>query len=177
MSFYVYELRDPRSDDVFYVGKGKGNRIHAHEKEAERGVQSPKCNVIRDIWASGLQVEKNVIARFHDEAEAYAAEKAIIDDIGLQNLTNIAPGGIWHPRERVGKRAPWSLASLMQLAPALARAAKEYAKHGNLYALDHDISGLFVRLVRSLMKDCGEQAVRDALTSYGVDPLISWPKA
>lgn len=176
MSYYVYELRDPRSGAVFYIGKGKGNRIHAHEKEAERGVESPKCNVIRDIWAAGLQVEKNVIARFVDEVEAYAAEKAIIDDIGLHNLANIAPGGIWRPRERVGRRAPWTLASLIELAPSLARAAKEYVTHGNLYALDQDISGLFLRLLRGLMKDCGEQAVDNALARYGVAPLISWLK-
>ena len=33
MSYYVYELIDPRDDRVFYVGKGKKGRIDQHEAE------------------------------------------------------------------------------------------------------------------------------------------------
>lgn len=53
--FYVYELRDPRNGLPFYVGKGKGDRINAHEREARKGVSSPKCERIKEIWAAGLQ--------------------------------------------------------------------------------------------------------------------------
>ncbi len=31
---YVYVLRDPRDDVVFYVGKGVGNRVFAHTQAA-----------------------------------------------------------------------------------------------------------------------------------------------
>jgi hypothetical protein len=34
MKYYVYELVDPRTSRVFYVGKGRGKRMHAHEREA-----------------------------------------------------------------------------------------------------------------------------------------------
>lgn len=27
IGYYVYILKDPRNDTVFYVGKGKGNRL------------------------------------------------------------------------------------------------------------------------------------------------------
>ena len=36
MSYYVYELIDPRDDRVFYVGKGKKGRIDQHEAEARK---------------------------------------------------------------------------------------------------------------------------------------------
>jgi hypothetical protein len=30
LGFYVYVLKDPRNQRVFYVGKGKENRIFSH---------------------------------------------------------------------------------------------------------------------------------------------------
>ena len=37
MKYYVYHLIDPRDNSVFYIGKGTGNRINDHQKEALRG--------------------------------------------------------------------------------------------------------------------------------------------
>jgi len=34
LGYYVYLLKDPETDKVFYVGKGTGNRIFQHLKEA-----------------------------------------------------------------------------------------------------------------------------------------------
>lgn len=31
LGWYVYLLRDPRDAEVFYVGKGRGNRVFAHQ--------------------------------------------------------------------------------------------------------------------------------------------------
>ena len=91
--YYVYELIDPRNQKPFYVGKGKKNRIHYHERESLKGVCSEKCNKIRDIHNSGLNIVKNFIAYFWDEGEAYQFEKLKIDEIGIFNLTNISLGG------------------------------------------------------------------------------------
>lgn len=92
--WYVYELVDPRDGLAFYVGKGCGNRIFAHEKDAERdGVCSEKVNKIKDIWADGLQVEKRHVAFFWDEQAAYDFEAVRVDEYGLDSLTNIIPGG------------------------------------------------------------------------------------
>ncbi|MFN3352937.1 MAG: GIY-YIG nuclease family protein [Brevundimonas sp.] len=92
--FYVYQLIDPRDRQPFYVGKGKGRRIHRHEAEARRGVHSAKCDRIRAIWADGLAVERHVVAEYGDENEALAAEFDLIAAIGLDSLTNVLPGGV-----------------------------------------------------------------------------------
>lgn len=92
--YFVYELIDPRCGSVFYVGKGKGNRPHAHEAEARKGKRSRKCERIREIIASGLSPRINIVERFDDEAAAYAAEASHIEKIGLANLTNVCIGGI-----------------------------------------------------------------------------------
>ena len=84
--WYLYQLIDPRDHTVFYIGKGTGKRIHAHEKEARNGVCSDKCNKIKDIWADNLQIEKKIIAYFNDEKYAYQTEADWIRN--TPNLTN-----------------------------------------------------------------------------------------
>lgn len=90
---YVYELIDPRDGAVFYVGKGKGDRILAHEREAAAGRVSRKCARIRDIWDAGLVVERRKVRSFADEQAAYDFEAALIETRGLHTLTNAKPGG------------------------------------------------------------------------------------
>ena len=34
--FYVYELIDPRTNSVFYIGKGKGKRVFQHLNEKQK---------------------------------------------------------------------------------------------------------------------------------------------
>ena len=91
--YYVYELIDPRNNKPFYVGKGKGNRIDAHEKEAAKGVCSEKCNLIRELQQNNISLIKRKVAYFGKEQDAYNFEKKHIDSIGLHNLTNVVPGG------------------------------------------------------------------------------------
>lgn len=91
--FYVYHLIDPRSDEVFYVGKGCGNRINQHETEAKKGSDHPKCDVIRAIWADGHEVKRVKVQTFKDEQAAYDYEAAEVARIGLENLTNQQYGG------------------------------------------------------------------------------------
>lgn len=91
--FYVYALIDPRDGKTFYVGKGQGSRYRAHEREALKGKHSRKCELIKEILASGHAIEYSIIKRFESEVDAYAAEETLIGHIGLQNLTNEIPGG------------------------------------------------------------------------------------
>lgn len=93
--WYVYHLIDPRTMLPFYIGKGSGNRIDSHEKEASKGVCSRKCNLINELRKNNLNVIKEKISFFDEEADAYAFEKQEIECIGLENLTNVMPGGKW----------------------------------------------------------------------------------
>lgn len=91
--YYVYHLVDPRSGEVFYVGKGCRNRLDNHEREAKKGSDHPKCEVIRSIWQEGFKVDKKKVKHFVDEQQAYDFEAAEIKRIGLENLTNQQDGG------------------------------------------------------------------------------------
>lgn len=92
--FYVYSLSDPIGGKPFYIGKGQGKRIDAHEKEAKKGVRGPKCDKIREIWSYGLKVKKAILKGFDSENDALEYEFQLINEIGLENLTNIFHGGL-----------------------------------------------------------------------------------
>ena len=99
--YYVYALIDPRNDKIFYVGKGKGQRLHAHDFEAstaEDGTRHPeKVMRIREIRSQNLLPRIDVIRFGLSEGEALEVEASLIDCIGLDNLTNRVRG---HNTER-----------------------------------------------------------------------------
>lgn len=89
LPFYVYELRDPRSGRVFYVGKGTGLRLDHHTA----GSDDEKRQRIDEIERAGFTVSRIVIGRFETEAEAYAVESVLIKWVyGFMNLTNKVHG-------------------------------------------------------------------------------------
>lgn len=94
LGYYVYLLIDPRDNKVFYVGKGKGNRINQHLLGAldNKTEESDKINRIRVIQNSGLRVRHKVMRHGLTEEGAYEVECALIDFIGIKNLTNIVKG-------------------------------------------------------------------------------------
>lgn len=102
---YVYTLAYP-DGKVFYVGKGIGNRINAHEKEALRHPtrSTYKLNTIRKIWANGGQIVKTKLAAFATHEEAIQYEIALIFFMdGLTNRTNGgdgAPGFVQSEEQR-----------------------------------------------------------------------------
>lgn len=92
--FYVYGLIDPRTNQIFYIGKGAGNRVFQHEIESLDSPDSDKLKLktISEIKALGLDVKKIIINSNLTEAEAFAAEAALINafnyvsDVGLTNI-------------------------------------------------------------------------------------------
>lgn len=93
LEYYVYLLSDPRSKRVFYVGKGTGNRIFAHLRAAlVRPDQTDKLETIRAIQREGLEPEHLILRHGLTEKEAFEVEAAVIDYIGLGELTNAVHG-------------------------------------------------------------------------------------
>ncbi len=85
LGWYVYLLSDPRTTQIFYVGKGKGSRAFAHAADAVDNadhpeLQSAKHQHILDIHAAGQQVGVLVLRHGIDtEKQAYVVEAAAID--------------------------------------------------------------------------------------------------
>ena len=94
--YYVYGLIDPRNKQIFYIGKGTGNRVFEHERESILNPDSEKLKLktIADIKSEGLEVEKIIINSNLTESEAFAAEASLINafnyisDIGLTNIVS-----------------------------------------------------------------------------------------
>ena len=113
--YYVYELRDPCDDAVFYVGKGKGRRAEHHEKEAIKDEENGTAKSIRimEIRARNESPKIVVIGRFESEAAALAVEAVMIhwvyghdSDYEESNLTNIQGG---HGRDSIRNRGDYNV--------------------------------------------------------------------
>lgn len=99
--YYVYALVDPRTDSIFYIGKGIGNRVFAHEMEQEKDPKSEKEKLkrISEIEKENLQVKRIILNWGLSENEAFAAEAALINCFNFireEDLTNIVAGHHTH---------------------------------------------------------------------------------
>jgi len=92
LGFYVYALIDPFTKNIFYVGKASSNnRALDHLKSAKNETEKQKR--INEIRAKGKEPIVEVIRYgISDEKTAFDIESAIIDSIGIDNLTNIVRG-------------------------------------------------------------------------------------
>lgn len=93
LGYYVYLLKDPRNNEVFYVGKGLGNRVLNHVNDALDTIEeSDKLRRIRQIIDSGFSVEHIILRHGLDEVSAFEIEASVIDYIGLETLSNDVSG-------------------------------------------------------------------------------------
>lgn len=102
LKYYVYLLVHPVTHQIFYVGKGKGDRVFSHVKKVktklENGgkVHSEKENIIADILKSGKSPLMYIV-RYNLEAdEAFLIESVLIELLnkGLFNLPQMCVAGI-----------------------------------------------------------------------------------
>lgn len=93
IGYYVYFLKDPVTGEVFYIGKGTGNRIFAHLNAAlALPDASDKLERIRNILSQGNEVSHWIVRHGLTEKEAFEVESALIDFVGLGGLTNLVQG-------------------------------------------------------------------------------------
>ena len=106
--FYVYALQD-ENGKAFYIGKGTGNRCFGHFYSSRAEDNPHKWNKIQKLLRQGMNKEEMVykIAVGMEEDKALKLEKQIIESVGLENLTNMAEGGIQPPNTvLIGEKGP-----------------------------------------------------------------------
>ena len=112
---YVYVYIDPRDGQVFYVGKGKGNRLFSHlEDQAESG----KVRRIAELRAADLEPRIDLLRYGLSDAEAALVEAAAIDMIGRPPLTNIMAG---HHAQSFGRITSREVITMLTAKPVVVR--------------------------------------------------------
>ena len=99
LNYYVYALVNPINHMIFYIGKGKGDRVFQHAEYAlNEDSQNLKFDTIRKIIAQGYKVEYYILRHNLTEDEAFLVESTLIDMLTYSKfnhenqLTNIASG-------------------------------------------------------------------------------------
>lgn len=87
---YVYIYSHPETGEIFYIGKGKGNRVFNHLKDQS---ESNKVKYIENLKRQGLEPKIEILIHgLDDDNIALNVESSLIDLIGINNLTNKQSG-------------------------------------------------------------------------------------
>lgn len=90
LKYYVYIYSDPETEEIFYVGKGIGNRLFSHLNDSD---DTEKTRYIKRIRDRGKEPKIEILIHgLEDEHTALKVEAAIIDLIGKDKLTNRVRG-------------------------------------------------------------------------------------
>lgn len=104
--YYVYELIDPLTNKPFYIGKGKEKRAWTHNTFTSRTNNPYKDRKIKKIQKNGYQPIVNLVSCNLSEEDAYNLEEQLIENIGIDHLTNICLGS--KPPKCIGKKTAFT---------------------------------------------------------------------
>ncbi len=91
LGYYVYVLVDPRDKKIFYVGRGKGNRVFMHEKESvNSNRETDKLATIRAIQEENLEVEHYIVRHGLDRQQSLIVESVLINLLTEREFNNAA---------------------------------------------------------------------------------------
>ncbi len=80
LKYYVYMLVDPTTQNPFYVGKGKGNRVFSHIEEVKQGKSgTDKLEAIQAILKENKEVAHVIVRHGLNERTAFQIEATLID--------------------------------------------------------------------------------------------------
>lgn len=143
---YVYALKNPLDEKIFYVGVGVEHRIFHHFNEADEvrlGKRKPtkKTSKILEIWDAGYDVDWFIVAHSLPERnQAFQIEAALIDvfrDIpGLNEILNEQGGHHstkLNQEDLVNLSAPFVNPNLPYSSVFLFLVQNAFSERGNIY--------------------------------------------
>jgi uncharacterized protein len=89
LKYYVYLYICPETDRVFYIGKGRRNRVFSHLKST---VDIDMGKTIRKLRREKRRPRIEFLKYGLTEKEAFLVEATAIDLLGVKNLVNLARG-------------------------------------------------------------------------------------
>lgn len=145
-SFYVYALKDPRTDPAqpFYIGKGTGTRSYDH---LVRPDDSRKGKRILEIRSAGMEVLVTRLVDGLTEPQAMKLEAELIASFGTEEsggvLTNaILPSGLGR-KARKSVVVPQGAKERAQLGLAMLKeAVLELVRANHLGVTNSDVASL-----------------------------------
>lgn len=113
LKYYVYIYSNPITEEIFYVGKGKGDRVFSHLTDIS---ESDKVRYLHDLEIQGKEPKIEILIHgIEDEETALRVESAIIDLIGVNKLTNRQSGWKSATYGRMSLQQIWSAYSKDQV--------------------------------------------------------------
>ena len=92
--YYVYALKDPRSNPakIFYIGKGTGTRAGQHLKAPD---ETRKGRLIQEILDAGHDVLVTILVDDLAEAEALKIEAELISALGVEETGGLLSNSVF----------------------------------------------------------------------------------